>query len=52
MKELFKKIIVDFQESHLVDLIEREYNIPIQSKKIISFVGVRRCVDFTIIESD
>ena len=43
MKELFKKIIVDFQESHLVDLIEREYNIPIQSKKIISLVGVRRC---------
>lgn len=43
MKEFFKKIIVDFQESHLVDLIEREYNIPIQSKKIISLVGVRRC---------
>ena len=43
MKELFKKIIVDFQESHLADLIEREYNIPIHSKKIISLVGVRRC---------
>ena len=43
MKELFKRIIVDFQESHLVDLIEREYDIPIQSKKIISLVGVRRC---------
>ena len=43
MKELFKKIIIDFQESHTTDLIQREYSIPLQSRKIISLIGVRRC---------
>jgi uncharacterized protein len=43
MKDTFKKIIINFQEAHIAKLIEREYNLPLQSKKIISLVGVRRC---------
>ncbi len=41
MTELFKKLITDFQERDL-NFIERDYNIPINSKKIISLIGVRR----------
>ena len=42
MKGLFKKNIIEFQERELPKLIYREYNIPYNSKKIISLIGVRR----------
>ena len=42
MKDIFKKIIVDFSERNLADIFPREYGIPLVSKKIISLVGVRR----------
>jgi hypothetical protein len=42
MKELFKRLITDFMERPLPLAMEREYEIPLQSKKIISLTGVRR----------
>ena len=43
MKNTFKKNIIEFQEGGIKNYIPREYNIPINSKKIISLIGVRRC---------
>lgn len=42
MKTLFKRLITDFHESSLKHIIQREYNIPVNSRKIISLIGVRR----------
>lgn len=42
MKEVFKKIITDFIELELPKLIEREIELPLGSKKIISVIGARR----------
>ena len=42
MKELFKKIIVDFSERNITGILPREYAIPLKSEKIISLIGVRR----------
>ncbi len=42
MKEIFKKLIVDFIERDIKNILPREYNIPLESKKIISLIGVRR----------
>lgn len=42
MKEVFKKLIVDFVEKEISDIIERDINIPLISKKIISIIGARR----------
>jgi len=42
MKELFKKIITDFIEFGLPELIPRELELPLESKKIISVIGARR----------
>ncbi|GAB6282678.1 MAG: ATP-binding protein [Ignavibacterium sp.] len=42
MKEIIKRIIVDFIERKLPDVKEREIEIPINSGKIISIVGARR----------
>jgi predicted AAA+ superfamily ATPase len=42
MKELFKKIITDFQESTLKPTVQRDVQIPLESGKIVSLVGVRR----------
>ena len=42
MKELFKKIITDFQESTFKPIILRDVQIPLESGKIVSLVGVRR----------
>ena len=42
MKELFKKIITDFIEKEIKGIVPREYNIPLESKKVISLIGVRR----------
>jgi predicted AAA+ superfamily ATPase len=43
MKELFQRLITDFQEAPPKQLTERDYAIPLNSRKIISLVGVRRC---------
>ncbi|MBN2768388.1 MAG: ATP-binding protein [Campylobacterales bacterium] len=42
MKEIFKRLITDFIEKEIKNIFPRDYNIPIESKKIISLVGVRR----------
>lgn len=42
MKEVFKKLIVDFVEKEISGVIERDINIPLVSKKIISIIGARR----------
>jgi len=41
-KELFKQLIVDFQERNLSDVRDRDYEITCSSNKIISLIGVRR----------
>lgn len=43
MRETFKTLITDFQERKLNGIVSREYNIPVDSDKIISLIGVRRC---------
>lgn len=42
MKEIFKQLIVDFQERDCHHIIKRDIEIPLDSQKIISLVGVRR----------
>lgn len=42
MKQLFKKIITDFQESKTKSTIPRDMEIPLESGKVVSLVGVRR----------
>jgi predicted AAA+ superfamily ATPase len=42
MKEIFKRLITDFIEKEIPNILQRDYEIPIESKKIISLVGVRR----------
>jgi predicted AAA+ superfamily ATPase len=42
MKEIFKKLIVDSQERTFGALIKREYEIPTDTGKIVSLIGVRR----------
>lgn len=42
MKEIFKKLIVDSQEREYKNIIKRDYNIPTDSGKIVSLIGVRR----------
>ena len=42
MKEIFKKLITDFIEKNIKNIQKREYAIPLESKKIISLIGVRR----------
>ncbi len=41
-KEIFKLLIREFQESALPDVIERELDVPLNSKKIITVFGPRR----------
>ncbi len=41
MKEIFKLLIIDFIEKEL-NVIKRNYKIPIDTNKIVSLVGVRR----------
>ncbi len=43
MRELFKKLIRDSQEREFSAIIPRDYNIPVNSSKIISLIGIRRC---------
>jgi len=42
MKELFKRLITDFIEKEINNIQSRNYKIPLESKKIISLIGVRR----------
>jgi len=42
MKEVFKRLITDFIERPIKGIVPREYHIPLDSKKIISLIGVRR----------
>ncbi len=42
MKEIFKKLIIDSQEREFGELVEREYKIPLNTRKIVSLIGVRR----------
>ncbi|MDQ1263717.1 MAG: uncharacterized protein QG559_718, partial [Campylobacterota bacterium] len=42
MKDIFKRLITDFIESPIKDIAPREYDIPLDSKKIVSLIGVRR----------
>ena len=42
MKETFKKLIVNFQERHFGRIVPREYDIPMDTQKIVSLIGVRR----------
>ncbi|RLA07943.1 MAG: ATP-binding protein [Gammaproteobacteria bacterium] len=42
MKKQFKKIIVDFIERDMNDILPREYQIPLESNKVICLIGVRR----------
>ncbi|MBU1658498.1 ATP-binding protein [bacterium] len=42
MKELFKRIITDFIEKDINGILPRACTIPLDSKKIISLIGVRR----------
>ncbi|WP_029521322.1 ATP-binding protein [Persephonella sp. IF05-L8] len=41
-KEIFKELIVEFQNRQLPAIINRNIEIPINTKKIISIIGVRR----------
>ncbi len=43
MKDRFKKIIIDFQERELTNVVDRDIEIPTNVKKIVSLIGVRRC---------
>ncbi len=42
MKDVFKRLITDFIEKNITGIIPRDYQIPLNSKKIISLIGVRR----------
>lgn len=42
MREIFKRIIIDFIETTIKEVMPRDYDIPLDSKKIISLIGVRR----------
>lgn len=42
MKDIFKTLISDFLEKEMPEIIEREIDIPLNSKKIISLIGARR----------
>ncbi|MFA6196707.1 MAG: ATP-binding protein [Sulfurimonas sp.] len=42
MKNIFKRIMVDFFEREIKNIFSRVYDIPLNSKKIVSLIGVRR----------
>jgi len=54
MKETFKKLITNFQERSFGTIVPRDYDIPTETKKIVSLIGVRRCgktyILFSLIE--
>lgn len=42
MKEIFKRIITDFQEREIRGIVPRDFSIPLESRKVVSLIGVRR----------
>ena len=42
MKEIFKKLIINFQEGQFSRIVPRDYDVPLDTKKIVSLIGVRR----------
>ncbi len=42
VKEIFKQLIVEFQSRKLPEIIDRNIEIPLNTNKIISVIGVRR----------
>jgi len=42
MKEVFKRLIRDFQEREFKAIIPRDYRIPTDMAKIVSLIGIRR----------
>jgi len=42
MKEIFKKLIINFQERQFSRIVPRDYDVPLDTKKIVSLIGVRR----------
>jgi len=42
MKNIFKKLIVGFQERIFTNIVKRDIELPIDTKKIVSLIGVRR----------
>ena len=48
MREIFKRLIVDSQERVFKGIVKREFNIPLDSNKIVSLIGIRRCGKTTI----
>ena len=42
MKEIFKQLIVDSQQREFGDIVQRDYQIPLDTKKIVSLIGIRR----------
>jgi len=42
-KEIFKRLIVDNQERTFAEIVLRELQIPIDTRKIVTLKGVRRC---------
>ena len=43
MRDIFKKIITDFHEKIMPPTLLRDVRIPVNSGKIVSVIGVRRC---------
>lgn len=43
MRDIFRRIIIDFQERTLSATIKRDIEVPLFSDKIITLIGVRRC---------
>jgi hypothetical protein len=43
MRDIFRRIIIDFQERTLNATIKRDIEVPLFSDKIITLIGVRRC---------
>ena len=43
MRALFQRLITDYHESKSKVVVDRDYKIPLDSQKIISLIGVRRC---------
>jgi len=41
-KDIFKELIVEFHQDGIPDFIERDLELPINTNKIISVIGVRR----------
>ncbi|MDQ1265048.1 MAG: uncharacterized protein QG635_198 [Bacteroidota bacterium] len=42
-KEIIKEIVADFREREITGIISRDIDIPFNSGKVITLIGVRRC---------